>query len=137
MFREFRYVRGLSRVAHALTLGSAFTSCCNHQTIIDLSPDLIDEVQTGRETATIREGHRDYIVGPAVFDAKRTKIPIEITSLEYKFFHDLTDEDAKLDGGISKDELKASLKTYYPTIKDTDEVTIVHFRVRTKGANQI
>lgn len=98
-------------------------------TVIALSPDLIAEVQTGRETATIRKGHKNYAIGPAVFDAKRAKIPIEITALQYKTFQELTAEDARLDGNVSKDELKASLKTYYPTMKNTDEVTIVHFRV--------
>jgi cytidine deaminase len=97
--------------------------------VIALSPDLIAAVKTGKETATIRKGHRDYFTGPAVFDAKRAKIPIEITAVEYKAFQDLTDEDGRVDGNVSKSELQASLKTYYPTIKNTDEVTIVHFRV--------
>src|SRR5205814_4794329 len=62
------------------------------QTVIALSPDLITAVKTGKETATIRKGHRNYFTGPAVFDAKRVKIPIDITALEYKKFQDLTNE---------------------------------------------
>jgi len=98
--------------------------------VIALSPDLVDEVRTGKETATIRKGHRDYVIGPAVFDANYTKIPILITALQYKRFEDLDDQDAKLDGDISKDALKASLKTYYPTMESNDEFTIVHFELR-------
>jgi hypothetical protein len=98
-------------------------------TMIELAPDLIDDVRAGRETATIRKGHKDYAIGPAVFDAKDTKIPITITALRYKRFQDLDDQDAKFDGNVSKEELKASLKTYYPTIEDHDEVTIIHFKI--------
>jgi hypothetical protein len=98
-------------------------------TVIPLSPDLVDEVRTGREIATIRKGHRRYAVGPAVFDARDTKIPIVITGLQYKRFQDLDDQDAKFDGNTSKDQLKASLRIYYPAMKNNDEVTIVHFKV--------
>ncbi len=77
----------------------------------------------------LRKGRRNYSLGLAVFDAKTTKIPIEITALEFKQFKDLTDEDSQLDGGVSKDELKVSLRIYYPSIADTNEVTIVHFKL--------
>lgn len=98
-------------------------------TVITLSPDLIDEVRYGREVATIRKGHRKYVIGPAIFDAERTKIPITITALHYRMFQDLTDEDARVNGNVSRERLKASLKTYYPKIKNTDELTIIHFQV--------
>jgi hypothetical protein len=136
----------LRRIIPAITLTGALSSCggadspgsanesdpampASGQTVIALSPDLVNEVRTGRETATIRKGRKEYVVGPAVFEAKNTKIPIMITALQYKRFQDLDDEDAKFDGDVSKDELKASLKTYYPTMENSDEVTIVHFKV--------
>jgi hypothetical protein len=137
------------RIIPAIALSTAFSSCgdARHSAsvneslqmtprpdfsppVIALSPDLVDEVRTGKETATIRKGHRDYVIGPAVFDANYTKIPILITALQYKRFEDLDDQDAKLDGDISKDALKASLKTYYPTMESNDEFTIVHFELR-------
>jgi len=99
------------------------------QTTIALSPDLINAVLSGREKATIRKGRRNYPLGPAVFDAKTAKIRIEIIELEIKQFKNLTNNDGRLDGGVSKDELQASLRTYYPDIKDDDEVTVVHFKL--------
>lgn len=99
------------------------------ETIIALSPDLVEAVMTGKEKATIRKGRRNYPLGRAVFDAKTTKIPIEITALDIKQYKDLSDEDGQLDGSVSKEELKASLRIYYPDIQDTNEVTIVHFKL--------
>src|SRR6266404_4568615 len=99
------------------------------QTTIALAPELIDAVRHGLETATIRKGHRNYPIGRATFKAGDVNIPIEITGLEYKAFQDLSENDARLDGDVTVDVLKASLKTYYPSIQDSDEITIVHFKV--------
>jgi hypothetical protein len=120
-------MKNIQRMPPAIALTSAQSNF--KQTTIALSPDLIEAVLSGKERATIRKGRREYPIGPAVFDSGIAKIQIEITAIEIKQFKDLTDDDGRVDGDISKDELKASLATYYPGIQDSDELTIIHFKL--------
>jgi hypothetical protein len=102
---------------------------------IALSEDLVESVRSGTKVATVRKGRRNYALGPSSFKAGETIIPIIITRVSYCRFDGLTDEDARLEGGQSAKELQDALKTFYPDLKDDDEVTIVRFSLPATARN--
>ena len=84
----------------------------------------------GKKKATIRLGlvkprRREVIIhcgGRALAKAR-------ITSYEFKKLIDLTDEDAKIEGFKSVEELKAALKRHYKDISDDSFITVIRFEV--------
>ncbi len=84
----------------------------------------------GKKTTTIRLGHLEvkhrefYINSGGRIIAKAI-----LKNVEYKKIKDLTDEDARLDGFSSKEELIEALKKHYKHVTEDDEVTIITFEI--------
>lgn len=98
---------------------------------IALAPRFFEMVAEGTKTTTIRYGHRDYKTGEGLFycDICSREQQITITSVEYKTFGEISNEDALTDGYSNADELKTVLKEFYPEIHNNVEVTKVTFYV--------
>jgi len=96
-------------------------------TTIKLNPDYFPLVQNGSKVQTIREGRRDYPLGPAKIESDGKSQEIEIQRLEYARLADVTEAEARRDGFGSKDELVNALHRFYPDLEGEDVVTLVHF----------
>lgn len=87
-------------------------------------------VLDGKKRSTIRLGRIEvkntefYINSGGKIIAKAV-----LRDVVYKKVKDLTDEDAKLDGFESKNELLMELKNHYGNISEDDEVTILIFDI--------
>lgn len=94
-------------------------------------------IKDGIKTTTVRSRNRmsEYELGKCdAYDAdKNEHIVINIKSLTLTRFGLLTEEVAKTDGFASLAELKSELLTFYPTLADTDVVTIVGFEYVKEG----
>ncbi|MEV5709271.1 ASCH domain-containing protein [Actinoallomurus sp. NPDC052274] len=94
--------------------------------------DYLDAVRTGTKVTTIR--FRDPgTTGPVnlVFEPdEEVTLPGLITEVVGKRVAELTDADAVADGFRELAELQDRLRYHYPEIKPTDEIAIVHFRLR-------
>lgn len=91
-----------------------------------------DAVVDGRKTATTRFDD-PCAVGPAwllfEFDDEYKRLRGYIDSVETKRYDELTDEDARLEGGDVADDLRQGLLSHYPNIEDHALVDVVRFRV--------
>jgi hypothetical protein len=96
---------------------------------IPLKPEFTVSVRSGRKTSTIRRGHRAYDYGPAMIVAQGEQIPIEIVSVRHARLKDLSEEDATADGFRTVDELRLVLDSFYPGMRDDEEVTVVRFKL--------
>jgi len=87
-------------------------------------------ILSGKKTTTIRPGKvvaktKEFFIHAG----GRIIARAILEDMKYKRLKNITDEDAKLDGFSSKEELKRELKGFYPGIKEHDWVTIIKFRV--------
>jgi hypothetical protein len=86
-------------------------------------------VLRGEKTTTVRRGHRDLVLGPALLRfGPDDFLHIAITSVTYTFANALSDADARRDGFSSRGELLAALKRHYRSFKEDDPVTIVELK---------
>ena len=102
--------------------------------IIKLADDFFPAVANGGKRLTIRKGVRQYTLGAAKFEATGgTHEPVQvfICELSCSFLVDVSDEDARADGFKNAGDLAGGLRRFYPDLKDTDMVTLVHFSVPT------
>lgn len=97
---------------------------------IMLKKDFIDAIKTRRKKATVRLG-KVKVDSREVFIHAGGQIVAKaiVKSIRYKKVKELNDEDAKLDGLNSRDELLKVLKRLYGNISDEDIVTIIEFDV--------
>ena len=90
----------------------------------------VDAVLEGRKKATIRKGlvkvkYEELIV----HGAGRPVAKVRVRDVIYKRLSELTDDDAKLDGFKSKEELLRELERTYGRLRPDDVVTIIIFDV--------
>ena len=95
---------------------------------ISLKSKYFKLVEKGKKKSTVRAGNRKYNLGPATLVSNEKSIDILIDKIEIKFFGELTEQDAILDGFDSRDELLDALLGFYPKIHMFEPVTIVHFK---------
>ncbi len=95
--------------------------------------EYVDKILKGIKRATIRLG----IVKPRyneiiIHGGGRPVAKVRITKVRYKKLNELTDEDAKMDGFNSLEELLHHLRKAYGKISSNDVVTIIEFEVLKK-----
>lgn len=98
---------------------------------INFDSEFIPLILKGEKKTTIRKGIRSYPVGKVV-ELTVNNEPVALAKVRkvvVKRSSELTDEDARLDGFESRDELISALKKIYGDIGDSEFVTIVHFEV--------
>ena len=96
---------------------------------IPLAVEYMTLVQEGRKTTTIRKGRRDIALGPAKFVSKEDAVNIDIVSVTYRLFAELSDDDAGADGFEDSHELRQALRSFYPEIQADDPCTIIGFQL--------
>ena len=102
---------------------------------IRFAKDLFELVKKGVKTSTVRNGIRDYTLGPVqcITDPpdKNDRVRIIskfITKIELKTLKELTLEDAVNEYYDSVEHLVGRLKQIYPDIVGDSEITLVTFR---------
>ncbi len=96
---------------------------------INFDLDYVDAIIKGRKVTTIRKGIKKYPVGKIV-ELTADSRPFAMARIEkvvVKKVKELTDNDAKLDGFESIDELLGALKRIYGDVRSEEFVTVVHF----------
>ena len=88
------------------------------------------DILTGKKKATIRLGRvkvrsNEFLIHSGGRIIARAKLK----NIRYKKVKELSDEDAKLDGLNSREELIDELRNYYGDLKDDDIVTIIEFEI--------
>ncbi len=90
----------------------------------------VDLILSGRKTATIRLG----VVKPKyeemiVHGGGKPVAKIRVKRVVVKRVSELTDEDARLDGFETRDQLLDELRRHYGNLSENDRVTIIEFEV--------
>jgi len=99
-------------------------------TVITIAEEFVDPILRGRKVTTIRRGFRKYPIGPGVMRSGAFDIPVDITDVQFKTFHDLTQADAIRDGLSTIEALKSTLYRFYPDLSGNDTFTIVEFHTK-------
>jgi len=89
----------------------------------------LEALKTGEKKITIRIEKPNIRVGDIIIFHAGGKVigKFKIKNIYTKKLYQITDEEAKLDGYNSKEELIKAIKEHYPRIKDTKEVVIIEF----------
>lgn len=95
---------------------------------LPLSPKFIPWIVSGKKTSTIRLGTREYTPGAATIVSRNAAIPIEILEVKHSQVECLNEQNAHEEGYDNKSDLMSALREFYPSISDSDEVTIIRFR---------
>lgn len=108
---------------------------------VDFNPSLMESIETGRKTATVRAGHRPYLVpGPALAKSNDGRV-IEI-EIERVFLTGYTWSEEAITSEILKREnmrdtsetgfiqLYEALKVYYTSLQYGDPVTVIFFHLK-------
>ncbi len=95
-----------------------------------LKAKYIEALRKGRKKATIRLGKvdvksREFII----HSGGRIIARAILKGVVYKKIKEITDDDARMDGLTSKEELLKELREHYGEIKDDDIVTIILFDI--------
>ena len=98
--------------------------------IIPLSDEFLPSVLDGSKISTICRGRRPYQLGEGLLRVSDQYIPVEIQNIRYSSFQDLSEEDAWQDGLRTLNELRSTLRRFYPQMRQDDDVTIVEFSLR-------
>lgn len=104
---------------------------------LDFDEIYIRKILEEKKITTIRKGVKDFKVGEKVLITSQDRIyaEAEITEIKYLRVSNLTNEDALKDGFSSKEELFKALKKYYSSIRLSDTVTIIGFKILKKLSN--
>lgn len=76
-------------------------------------------ILTGEKTQTLRKNKKRIRPGEtvrAIFPGTEMQCKLKITKIGYKQFKYINEEDAKLEGFETVEELKKTLMTIYPTL---------------------
>ncbi|MET1123634.1 MAG: ASCH domain-containing protein [Archaeoglobaceae archaeon] len=99
---------------------------------INFDPEYVPLILEGRKRTTVRKGIKSYPVGRIVeltVENSRVFALARVNKVVVKRVSELSDEDARLDGFESREELIRALRRIYGEVKDGDFVTVVHFEV--------
>ena len=86
-------------------------------------------VWRGEKCSTIRAGKRLLRKGSLVLESDNGCLTVQVTDIKYKYFQDLTDEDARLDGFADSQTLRKTLYSFYTNLRERSIVTIIYFRL--------
>ena len=94
---------------------------------LPIKREYLSQIRDGRKKTTARLGRRNVRLGPLTFISGRESLTVEVTGSLHKRVSQLTLEDALSDGFDSLEGLLRALRNFYPSMKETDWVTIVCF----------
>ncbi len=98
---------------------------------INFNPEYVAPILQGSKRTTVRLGRRRYERGEVVELTvnRRPFARARVVGSMVKRISELTDEDARLDGFLSREELLRVLRRIYGRLEGREEVTIVHFEL--------
>lgn len=84
-------------------------------------------IMLGEKNITIREGHRDYRVGPVMIccHIMPWAVMATITSVRYTQVDEVTDKELKDDGYLDHKDMLCGLKEFYPGLTMSSPVTVI------------
>ena len=88
-------------------------------------------ILTGEKTQTLRKNKKRIRPGEtvrAIFPGTEMQCKLKITKIGYKQFKYINEEDAKLEGFETVEELKKTLMTIYPTLDPLMRVYYYRFK---------
>lgn len=94
-----------------------------------LLPEYIEAIREGRKTTTIRIGKRGIANPELIFESDTNSIKVQVLSVQYRKFSELTEADAQKDGFNTFQELEITLNAFYPNIKPHTWFTVIEFKV--------
>lgn len=110
---------------------------------VDFNPSLMESIENGRKTATVRAGHRAHLVpGPALAKSNDGRV-IDI-EIERVFLTGYTWSEEAITSEILRREnmkdtteagfiqLYEALKVYYPSLQYGDPATVIFFHLKEK-----
>lgn len=99
---------------------------------IRFNPRYYDDILTGRKTATTRYADPTHL-GPAwlvfEFDDRYRYLSGAVDSIDRKRFAEISDDDARLEGASSGDDLRDGLRHHYPSITGDSPIDVVRFHL--------
>ncbi len=98
---------------------------------LNFSEDFTEKIRKGEKRATLRLGIKDYRPGEKVIIrcGDREIGVATIMDVNFKRFREISEEDAKIDGFKSRDELRMALKKFYGKFEDKQIFTQIIFEL--------
>lgn len=98
---------------------------------LNFDPEFIQKILSGTKRTTVRRGIKSYPVGKVVeLTANESSFALaKIKKVVVKRLSEISEEEAKLDGFESREELIKKLREIYGEISDREFFTVVHFEV--------
>jgi hypothetical protein len=95
--------------------------------LIAPDPKVRLDIMLGKKKLTIREGHRDYKVGPVVICCHiyPWAVMATITSVRLTTLSEVTMEEYEADGYANHKEMLRDLRKIYPGLTMKSEVTVI------------
>lgn len=87
------------------------------------------EILEGKKNITIREGHRDYILGPVMLccPIEPWCVEADIVEIKHSTLGEVNEKDYFASGYNNYQDAKDKLKKFYPGINFNSEVTIIRW----------
>lgn len=87
------------------------------------------DVLYGRKKITIREGYRDYVLGPVLIGCHILSWATmrNITRVQHKTLKEVTVEEYEADGFKTRGDMIKGLKEFYPDINFDSPITIIEW----------
>lgn len=91
--------------------------------------DMRSKVLTNQKSISIREGHRDYKIGPIMLCCHLVpwSVMAQVISVTHCTLQDVTEQACIDDGFASQVDLLAGLKRHYPSMTLNSPVTIIRW----------
>jgi len=105
--------------------------------LIKLKKEYYKSIIDGIKTQTLRKHNKrlkEEEIVKAIFPGTEKECYIQITNTGYKQFKYLNDEDARLEGYKTVDELKKALLKIYPRLDNFDRLYYYQFKVVDENA---
>ena len=100
--------------------------------LIKFNKEYYNSIIDGIKTQTLRKSNKrlqEEEIVKAVFPGTKNECYLQITNTGYKQFKYLNDEDARLEGYKTVDELKKALLKIYPRLDNFDRLYYYQFKV--------
>ena len=99
------------------------------QAILIAGPEQRDSVLNGTKKITIREGHRDYILGQVLIGCHILNWATmkNITKVTHKYLFEVNEDEYKADGFANWVDLVEGLQKYYPTLTALSPITVIEW----------
>ena len=96
-----------------------------------IAPDskMRSDIHYGIKTITIREGHRDHKPGPVLIacHVEPWAVMADITSVRHCVLDEVTEEEYRADGFVSKADMLAGMKRFYSSMTMESPVTVLRW----------